>query len=172
VGSMNESDVLTGIAFIAVGIGIVSVLVLLTVYILCGVGLYKLAKTEGIENPWLGFVPIGNIYIFGELLSERLKGKGGVKLLIAYGVLFVLSLIAGVIDGVIGAVSDMHIGFLGVIMQIVTLVACFVMYHWFFEKYSKNAILMTVFNVLTFGFLGAISPFIFRNRVVKTIEVV
>lgn len=46
-------------------------------YVLKSLGLYKLAKNEGFENPWLAWIPIGGSYILGRLAkySPYIKRK-------------------------------------------------------------------------------------------------
>ena len=47
-------------------------------YILQSVGFYKIAKRRGIHNPWLAWLPIGNMWILGSLSDQYqyvAKGK-------------------------------------------------------------------------------------------------
>ena len=44
--------------------------VCLVLYILGGIGLYRLARARGIRAPWLAFIPLGNFWIIGKLAGE------------------------------------------------------------------------------------------------------
>lgn len=48
------------------------ILILATIlYIIGSIGLYKMAKNDGVRNAWLAWVPIGNYYILGYLLKDK-----------------------------------------------------------------------------------------------------
>lgn len=45
-------------------------------YILQSLGLYTVAKRRGINNPWLAWLPIGNVWILGSIqICIRQKQK-------------------------------------------------------------------------------------------------
>ncbi len=68
----------------------------LILYIVQAIAIYKMAKNIGINNSWLAFIPIANIFVFGKIASKYIKRDGtssanfGVVLL----VLEILSFIA------------------------------------------------------------------------------
>lgn len=39
-------------------------------YILASIGLYKLALNQKIENPWLAWIPVADMYILGKLIKN------------------------------------------------------------------------------------------------------
>lgn len=45
-------------------------LISIGLYILSSLGLYKLAQNKGLENPWLAWVPIANLYILGKIINN------------------------------------------------------------------------------------------------------
>ena len=49
-------------ALIAIVIGIV-------LYVIFSISLYKIATNAGLENPWLAWVPIGDLYLIGKLIK-------------------------------------------------------------------------------------------------------
>jgi hypothetical protein len=145
---MDESTAsdLLALLFLS-GFALVFFIVGILFYILFGLGLMKIAKREGVENAWLAFIPIANYFVLGEVVSEKLGGKGGVKLLwISIGGI-VLSLIPVI----------------GVIASIGLAVFYFVVFHWLYDRYSNNAVLFTVFSVITAGALVPIFVFAIRN---------
>ena len=66
--------------FLAIFIGTftISLLIGLVLYLLESIGVYKMAKSAEINNPWLSFVPVGRNWVFGTL-AEKYKKKNGVK---------------------------------------------------------------------------------------------
>lgn len=53
-----------------VSFGLVLIVVGLVYYIFTSLGLYKMAKSSHLENPWLAWVPFGNTYIVGSIVKE------------------------------------------------------------------------------------------------------
>ncbi|MEQ6377384.1 hypothetical protein RZN22_10095 [Bacillaceae bacterium S4-13-58] len=113
-------------------------------YVLTAFAVMKMAQNENIDYAWLAWIPIGNMWVLGELITEKLKGNGGMKLLI----ISVISIFVSMIP------------FLGSI--IVAIVGIVVIY-WLLEKYSENAVLHTVLSVLI-PIYCAIILFIHRDR--------
>lgn len=66
--------------FLAIFIGTftISLLIGLALYLLESIGVYKMAKSAEIKNPWLAFIPVANGWVFGTL-AEKYKKKNGVK---------------------------------------------------------------------------------------------
>ncbi|HHW39380.1 MAG TPA: hypothetical protein GXX18_19550 [Bacillales bacterium] len=142
-------------SLLAVGFGTLFILLIffLVVYLFGAIGLYSMAKRANINNEWLAFIPIGNAYIVGELIDERLKwftvgSSGGIKLLIICLGAIVLNLIP-----VIGNIVAILIGIFWIVV-----------YYWLFEKYSGSATVLTVVNVITGGLAGAFITFALRNK--------
>ena len=62
---------------IAIFIGL---LVTTVVYVLQSVGLYSIAKRRGIHNPWLAWIPVGNMWIVGSISDQyQYVVKGRIK---------------------------------------------------------------------------------------------
>lgn len=52
----------------------------ITAYIFSSLGMYTIAKRRGILNPWLAWVPIGNIWILGSLSDQyQYVAKGKIR---------------------------------------------------------------------------------------------
>ena len=58
--------------FLAIFIGTftISLLLGLALYLLESIGVYKMAKSAEIKNPWLSFVPVGRNWVFGTLAEK------------------------------------------------------------------------------------------------------
>lgn len=121
-------------------------------YVLSSIGLYTLAKNAGIENEWLAWIPIANLYIWGKLV-------GSVKVF-DYEIprLELVLPIGTVLMGPIGAIP--LIGWLAVLAFAVLQVIC--MYQLFKIYRPESATLFTVLSVI-FMFMYPIFIFIIRN---------
>lgn len=66
--------------FLAIFIGTftISLLIGLALYLLESIGVYKMAKSAEIKNPWLAFIPVANGWVFGTI-AEKYKKKNGTK---------------------------------------------------------------------------------------------
>ncbi len=66
--------------FLAIFIGTftISLLIGLALYLLESIGVYKMAKSAEIKNPWLAFIPVANGWVFGTL-AEKYKKKNRTK---------------------------------------------------------------------------------------------
>ena len=66
--------------FLTVFIGVfaVSAVIGIAIYLLESIGVYKMAKSAEIKNPWLAFIPVANDWVFGTL-AEKYKKKNGTK---------------------------------------------------------------------------------------------
>lgn len=66
--------------FLAIFIGTftISLLIGLALYLLESIGVYKMAKSAEIKNPWLAFIPVASDWVFGTL-AEKYKKKNGTK---------------------------------------------------------------------------------------------
>ena len=64
-----------GVAFFAVYFIIVSIFSL-AMYLLQALGIYKMAKNMGFNNPWLAFVPFANTFMFGKVAETYVKPDG------------------------------------------------------------------------------------------------
>jgi len=56
---------LGGFIFVIIGIGVAA-------YVLASLGLMKLAENRRIENPWLAWIPFGNLFILGKLVGDEI----------------------------------------------------------------------------------------------------
>lgn len=130
-------------------IGIFFILVGIVFYVLKSIGLVTLAANKGIENAWLGWIPLADLYIAGVIVEDmELFGIHVDNLGLWVPVVFVGGIILGGIP-VIGWILDLA----------VFIFAIFFVYR-LFGIYTENAVLFTVLSVL----LGLFPIFIFVIR--------
>ena len=139
------SDAVFGTAM--VGFIVFLTLLGLITYIFSAIGLMKMAEKSGIRNAWLAWIPIGNYYIIGELVTSKLNDNGG-----KYA--FWASLLTLLVN---------WIPILGGIVGIAFAVFSLVLYYWIFEKYSKNPVLHLILSILIPPY-AAFALFALRNR--------
>lgn len=123
-------------------------------YVLSSLGLYSLAKNAGIENPWLAWIPIGNLYILALLVKNVSIGSFEVpRLEITLPV------------GCVAVWILSNIPFIGWIFSIAYLVlTIMVMYKLYSIYRPQQAMLWTILGVIFVGIaLPAIFIFIMRN---------
>ncbi|PID82212.1 MAG: hypothetical protein CSB16_02435 [Clostridiales bacterium] len=69
-----EQDAAAGVflalAGLGIGVAIFAIIIGLVLYLLMAFGLKKMADNRGIENSWLAFIPIGNMYILGMIVGD------------------------------------------------------------------------------------------------------
>ena len=132
-------------------------------YVLHSLGLYAIAKRRCIRNPWLAWIPVGNLWLLGSISDQyQYVAKGNVKnlrklllsLSIAYyalyafqGVSTIGALFAGegieAFAGVMG--SDMLLSLLLIVMVVVEYIAYYNLYS---SCQPSNATLYTVLSVI------------------------
>ena len=68
MGFFHTFESLMGFSFLEMLISdLPTMLANLAVYIFTGLGLYTIAKRRGIHNPWLAWVPFGNMWLLGTI---------------------------------------------------------------------------------------------------------
>lgn len=135
----------SSLGLLGLGLGFIVIvsIIMLAFYVLAGIGFYTMAKNERIDNAWLAFVPLGNLWIIGELISEKLGGNGGLKMIIFTIIAFVINAIP----------------FLG----LVSIVFYVMIIYFITSKYSESPILHTVLSVI-FPIYIYIFAFVVRDR--------
>ncbi len=140
-------------AFLAV-MGIFSFVLLLigaVFYILKSIGLSTLASNRGIQDPWLAWIPVADLYIAGQLVGELDIGSYRLENLALW---FPVIVVGGIfLSGMPGIGWLISIG-----------VSVFFIWFTFkfFEIYTDQAILYTVLSVLLC--LLPVFIFIIRNN--------
>ncbi len=133
-------------------------LVPLVGYLFMGLGLMKMAENHEIPNGWLGFIPIANMYLLGQLVNDvvedSLKGKMHNYLLVLALASFFLSWIP-------------LIGWLIVLANLG--LSIYAIFH-LFNKFSDKGVALFVINLITFGLFYGFMIFAIRNGGEKVIE--
>lgn len=137
-------------------------------YILDGFGLMEMAKTKNEKYPWLAWIPWAKEYLRGKIAYDTDHGAA-----IYLGVTIGVNVITSVISFVSGSVSSLNDGasVLYIIVSLFTLILIigysvfyYITQHRIYNKFSKNATIMTIFTVLTGGFLAPIFNFAIRKN--------
>lgn len=142
----------TGLAaFMAMSMGFLLVffVIVIAFYVLKSIGLMTLATNKGIENAWLAWIPIADLYIMGSIVEEMdLFGYRLTNL----GMWVPVASIGGMVLGMIP--------FLGFLVSLALMVFMIMFIYNFFKIYTESAVLYTVLSCL----LGLFSIFIFIIR--------
>jgi hypothetical protein len=147
----DENSVLALLAiwgFIALIIFIVA----LVMYILTSIGLYKLALNQRIENPWLAWIPIGNLYILGKII-KTLK----IDTLEIPSIELVLP-IGCVVVAILGGIP-----FIGWIVRIAYMILCFLAMYKLYKMYRPQQAVAWLILSIVLPFMGPIFIFVMRN---------
>jgi len=123
-----------------IALGAIAVLFLVVIglvfYVLKSMGLYTLAINRGIENPWLAWIPVADLYIMGLLVGEmdlfdyHLDNLG----------LWVPVIFVG------GSILS-NIPYIGVLINLAIFVFAVFFFYKLFEKYTPQAVLYTVLSI-------------------------
>ena len=63
---MNDAGLMAMMAY-SVGLLAVSTIIFLIFYVLKSIGLMTMAANKGIENAWLAWIPVADLYIAGSI---------------------------------------------------------------------------------------------------------
>lgn len=66
---MDSYEMLGGLVAMLGGLFFIFFAVGIALYVLMGLGLMTMAKNKGIENAWLAFIPVGNMWIIGQIIE-------------------------------------------------------------------------------------------------------
>lgn len=159
-------------------------------YVLNSLGMYAIAKRRGIHNPWLAWVPVGNVWVLGSISDQyQYVAKGKVRnrrkvllglyiaIVAATVLLFVMAFVTGIRIGLsegntaaIGAAAGGY--FAGAIlfyfaMIVLALVQTVFAYIALYDLYAScepgNATLYLVLSIL-FNITIALFTFICRKK--------
>jgi len=114
---MNYNDVYVDLfSTVLSSISLMPNLLGIAAYILTALGMYTIAKRRGLSNPWLAWVPIGNLWILGSIpdqyqqVAKNKKTNRRKILLWLYVAILVLTIIAVIlfVAGIIQLVMNGH----------------------------------------------------------------
>lgn len=74
----NMSEEMLGLTIVLVVLVVCFLMMglVLAMYILQSLGLYQIADRRRIANPWLAWLPIGNLWIFGSIVDHQSRLRG------------------------------------------------------------------------------------------------
>lgn len=81
-GSMSGAEAAIGNGFMLVVVGLVYVVLfayLIVNYVIRAIGLYRIAKQNGTQNPWLAWVPYADLYLLAKITGDVSLGKRRLK---------------------------------------------------------------------------------------------
>ncbi len=133
------------------GAAIAFILILAIVaYVFSSIGLMTLAKNKGIENAWLAWIPVGNLYILGKIVETVNIGTWEIPKMELWLPL-----------GVFGLAVFSNIDHVGWIFSIASVVFMgFTLYKLFTKYRPSQAVLYTVLSIV----LGLFWVFVFVIR--------
>jgi hypothetical protein len=149
---MRDSGLIALFSILA-GFSIILFLVAIVLYVLKSLGLYKLASNAGLENPWLAWLPFGDLYLLAKLVKGVKIGTFEVprlELVLPIGQLIVL-ILSGI--PVIGTI--LCIAFAVLLL--------FVLYKLFNIYKPASAVLWLVLSIIL-PFMGPIFIFMIRDE--------
>lgn len=155
----------------------IAIIISVGLYLLNAFGLMGILKTRGEKTPALAFVPYYNVYLLGKVGSDNKNGvsKLGIALLVMLIVLSFASSFLGMVVSM--AEHSRYIDEEAIILPALFamlvvmgyMVLYYIVYSRIFLKYSKNGVLLTVFNIIFCG--GMLAPiFLFAIRNNKPIN--
>ncbi len=125
----------------ALGVFLVIILaVIIFVYVLRAIALYTMAKRQNIANAWLAWVPIGQEYVYGMVLKEKITVTSTLTIPYAQWVLIGLTTLSTMTSK-----NDI----LMIIVSIVTIVVTILAWLRLYKLYApEKAVLYTVLSVI------------------------
>lgn len=142
---------LTALLAASLGLMVVFFLILVLFYVLKSIALTTMASNRGIENPWLGWIPIADLYIAGTLLGDMdLFGYHLTNLGLWVPVVYLGGTILG------------YVPVLNIFTSIALLIFSILFVYNLFKLYTEQAVLYTVLSLLL-G-LWAVFLFVVRNN--------
>ena len=151
---MNETAGIGAFLAAVAGLGIIILVIVAGLWILKSIGLSQMAKNRGIENEWLAWLPVADLYIMGKIVEEM--NLIGIQIN-NLGLWFpVISLLGGLLSS---------IPILGIILFIGILIFQIAFIYKLFSLYTDQATIYTVLCVF-FAFLWPIFIFSLRNNAI------
>ncbi|GAA0595479.1 hypothetical protein GCM10009001_09490 [Virgibacillus siamensis] len=148
--SGEEAAILAAFAGILIIIGLIILVVAVILYILMGIGLFKIAKREGKGDiAWMAWVPIVNMFLLTQLVEQDVHESMRGKFTLIYGLAFAASV-----------ALYFFIPFIGFILSVLQIYG----FYFIIQRYSKNVTLHLVLVIITGMAAMPIQLFMFRNR--------
>ena len=124
----------------------------IAIYVLGALGLYTMAKNKNIENPWLAWIPIIQLYVMGRIIRRLKIGEYEVP-----QVEMVLPLVA--VGGTIFSVIPLIGGLVGIVALVIELFAL----HRLYTMYRPDEAVLYLIISVVLPFMGPVFIFFMRN---------
>lgn len=151
-------------------------------YVFTALGFYTVAKRRGIQNPWLAWIPVANLWLLGSISDQYqyvVKGKITnrrtillVLSIVSFCVSFVVSLVAELVAvfAAYSTAADVMMavsGLTSLVTSVVSIVSAVFQYIALYDYYTSctpaNNVLYLVLGII-FGFLQPFFIFFSRNK--------
>ncbi len=141
-----------GIFAVVASFFLIFLVVGIIIYVLGAIGLYTMAKNKKIENAWLAWIPIVQLYIMGKIIRTLKIGEYEIP-----QVEVVLPLVA--VGGTIFSPIPLIGGLIGIVALIIELFAL----HKLFTIYRPDQAIVYLIISVVLPFMGPVFIFIMRN---------
>lgn len=125
------------------------IIILIVLYVLGSVGLFKIAKKEDNDLYWLAWIPIANMFLMAMLVEEDVHESLKGKYTMIYGIVLVSSFFISIFYA--------PFAFLPLAMMLYA-------FYFIANRYSTNGIVHLVLSAVTLGLAIPFQLFRFRNR--------
>ncbi len=132
-------------------------IIVLVLYVLLSYGLYKLALGRKMQNEWLAFVPIAQLYLLGKLIKKVTIFNNDIPCIEV--VLPVSAVVTGVLAG---------IPVLGLLLSLAFAVLVYVSFYRLFRMYKSKEeadvmIIVSIVSIVLFGFMLPVYVFLMKD---------
>ena len=144
-----------GYAFLA-GLGLLLLIPIIfgiITYVLSSLTLMQMASNSGIENAWLAWVPIGNLFIVAKLIKElNIFGFEIPNLEMALPAIFVANILLS------------RIPIIGFLISILAFIVVAMAFYKLIEMYKPNSGILTIILLVIIAPVGAFMFYSIRNN--------
>jgi hypothetical protein len=132
-------------------------IIVLFLYVLLSYGLYKLALGRKIQNEWLAFVPIAQLYLLGKLIKKVAIFNNDIPYIEV--VLPVSAVIVAVLAG---------IPVLGLLLSLAFAILVYTCFYRLFRMYKSKEeadimIIVSIVSIVLFGFMLPVYVFLMKD---------
>lgn len=148
---MNQDPIFTLLALGGI-FALITLILSIILYVLSSIGLYKLATNQKINNPWIAWIPIANLYILGSIIKNiKIDSYEIPKIELVLPIGCLLSILLSPIPLIGWVISIAYF-----VLFLISVFKLFKLY-----RPSQAAIWLTISIILPF--MGPIFIFIMRN---------
>lgn len=124
-------------------------------YLFFAIGLMTMANRLNVPHGWLAFIPIGSLWVFGEVLKEKVPEpfhrNTGWWLILIFVIQYILSFIPVIGTIIVIAYGVLHIWLL----------------HQLYTMFSEKAVVLTIITIVSLGILSSFFVFAIRNNPIR-----